>query len=68
MPQAIISLGVKQAFFIKSGFLKAMINVCCKNKIICILYQLQQIAVNAFRRILIPVDINIPAPVSPVFL
>ena len=67
LPQAIVALRVEQAAFIKPGFLKAVVYIGCKHKIILVLHQLQKVMVNRLWGIQIAVDIDIPAPVRPVF-
>ena len=67
LKQAVISLRVKQTVFIKSGFLEAVVYICGDDKIALIFHQAEQFLVNRFWRVLITVDVNVSAPVRPVF-
>ena len=68
LPQAVIPLGVKQPLLVKAGFLEAVVHVGGQNKIVLSLHQLEKILINRFGRVHVAVDINIPAPIGPVFL
>lgn len=67
LKQAIISLGIKQAVFVKSCFLKTVVHIGGQDKMIFIFYQIIKRAVNRLRRVHIAVDVNIPAPICPMF-
>ena len=54
--------------FVKAGLLKAVIYIGCDHKIVFLLHQMEKLVIYGFRRIRIAIDIDIPAPVRPVFL
>ena len=68
LEQTVIPLRIKQTFFIKSRFLETVVHVGGKNKIIFFFYESVQVIIHRFRRVHIPVNVNVAAPVSPVFL
>ena len=65
LEQAVIALRVKKALFVKASLLKAMVNIRGDDKIIFVLYQLKKVLIDRLRRILIAVDVDIPAPIRP---
>ena len=67
LPKAIVALGVEQTVFIKPGLLKTVIYIGGQNKILFALHQLQEVMVNRLWGIQIPVDVDIPTPICPVF-
>ena len=68
LKQTIISLCIKDAVFIKAGFLETMIHICRQYKIILLFHQIIQVLIYRFWRIHISIDIDISAPICPVFL
>ena len=46
MKQTVISLRVEKPFFIKSRFLKLVVNISCQHKIVLILYKLKKLFVH----------------------
>ena len=66
LKQPIIALCIKYSVFIKAGLLETMIHICCQNKIILLFHQIIQVLIYWSGSIHITVDIDIPAPVSPV--
>src|SRR5699024_2592421 len=67
LKQPIIPLRIKQAALVKSSFLKTVVHISGQDKIIFILYQIIKLSVNRLRSIHIPVNVNIPAPIRPMF-
>ena len=65
LEQAVIALRVKKPLFVKASLLKAMVNIRGDDKIIFVLYQLKKVLIDRLRRILIAVDVDIPAPIRP---
>ena len=68
LEQAVIALRVKKPLFVKASLLKAMVNIRGDDKIIFVLYQLKKVLIDRLRRILIAVDVDIPAPIRPILL
>lgn len=68
LEQAVIALRVEQPLFVEPCFLEAVVHIGGDYKVILILHQPEQRAVYRLRGVLIAVDINVPAPVRPVFL
>ena len=68
LEQAVIALRVEQPLFIEPCFLEAVVHIGGDYKVILILHQPEQRVVYRLRGVLIAVDINVPAPVRPVFL
>lgn len=71
LPQTIISLGIKQSFFVKSGFLKAVIDIGRKYEIVFSPNDFQQFPVNRLWRVYIAIIVKPaaeerpePAPIS----
>lgn len=67
LKQAVIALGVEQAVFVKSGFLETVVDVCGQDEIILSADQVIENVIYRCWRIHIPIDVNVAAPVSPVF-
>ena len=67
LEQPVVSLRVEQAVLVKSGFLKAVIHIRCQDKVILVLHKRKQFFIDGFWRIRITVDVNIAAPIGPVF-
>ena len=67
LEKPVISLGIKQPALVKSCLLETVIHICCQHKIIFFFYQIIQFFIHRLWRILIAIEINIPAPVCPVF-
>ena len=67
LKKPIITLRTKQPLLIESRFLKTLVYIRCQHKIIFLSCQFIQSVVYLFRCIHISVDINITAPVCPVF-
>ena len=68
LKQSVITLRVKQSFFIKACTLKAVVNIRGKNEIILVLYKLKKLFVSVFRDGHITVYVNISWPECPHFL
>ena len=67
LEQTVIPLRIEQPLFIKTRLLKAVVYIGGQHKIVLVLYQLQKGIIDRFGGIHIAVDVDIPAPVSPVF-
>ena len=67
LKQAVISLCIEDSVFSESCFLKTMIHICRQYKIIFFFYQIIQVLIYRFWCIHISINIDISAPVSPVF-
>lgn len=65
MPQAKITLGIKQPVFIKPSPLKTVIHIGGQDKIIPVLQQYAQGFINIAWYGLVAIDVNLPAPESP---
>ena len=67
LKQAVIPLRVEQALFVKARFLETMVYVGGQHKIVLVFHKGKQVLIHRLGRILIAIDVNIAAPVSPVF-
>ena len=67
LKQTIISLCIKDSVFIEPGLLETMIHICRQYKIILLFHQIMQVLIYRLWRIHISINIDISAPVSPVF-
>ena len=65
LEQAVIPLRIEKAFFIKARFLETVVYIGGQDEIVLALYLLPQIVIYRLGRILIAVDPDIAAPVSP---
>ena len=68
LPQSIIALHVEQAVMIESRPLELMIDIGRDHKIILPLHEFQQPFIHRIAGRAVPVQLNIPAPIGPVFL
>ena len=66
LEQPIVPLRIEQPLFDKAGLLEAVVHVGGEHKVVLVLHQTEQLVVHRLRRALVPVDVDIPAPVSPV--
>ena len=67
LPQAVVTLGVKQALFVKPRQLKLMVHIGREHKVVFVPDQLEQPVINGPGRFFITVDKDLPAPPRPVF-
>ena len=67
LKKSIVPLCIKQSFLIKSCLLETVIYIRCQHKIVLVPHQFQQLLIHRFRCIHVTVDIDITAPVRPVF-
>ena len=58
LKQSVIFLCVEKPLFIKSDFLKAMVYVCCDNKMVLTLYKPQKLVIYRFRSVHITIHID----------
>ena len=68
LPQSIIALHVEQAVMIESRPLELMIDIGRDHKIILPLHEFQQPFIHRIAGRAVSVQLNIPAPIGPVFL
>ena len=68
LKQAVVALRVEKMLFVKARLLEAVVDVRRDDKIVLVPHQLEQNLVHAFRRVLIAVDEDIPAPIGPELL
>ena len=68
LKQAVVALRVEKTLFVKARLLEAVVDVRRDDKIVLVPHQLEQNLVHAFRRVLIAVDEDIPAPIGPELL
>lgn len=67
LPQAVVSLGIEQPFFIKACQLELMIHIGGKHKVISIMDQFQQFLINGLGGFLVSVYHDLAAPPCPMF-
>lgn len=67
LPQAVVSLGIEQPFFVKACQLELMVHIGSKDKVILLMDQLQQFIINELGGFLVSVDQNMAAPPCPMF-
>ena len=65
LKQAVVALRVEKMLFVKARLLEAVVDARRNDKIVLVPHQLEQNLVHAFRRVLIAVDEDIPAPIGP---
>lgn len=68
LPQAIVPLGVEQPLLVEARQLELVVHIGGQDKVVLVLYQLQQIAIYRLRRLFIAVYQDLPAPPGPVLL
>ena len=68
LKQAVVALRVEKMLFVKARLPEAVVDVRRDDKIVLVPHQLEQNLVHAFRRVLIAVDEDIPAPIGPELL
>lgn len=67
LPQAVVALGIEQPLLVKSCLLETMIHIGGQHKIVLSLHQFQKLLINWLRGVQIAIDIDIPAPIRPMF-
>ena len=68
LPKAIVPLGVEQPLLVEARQLELVVHIGGQDKVILVLYQLQQIVIHGLRRLFIAVHQDLPAPPGPVLL
>lgn len=66
LPEAVISLGLKQPVRMEACELKLMVHICGENEVVSFFDKLQQLCVDRFGRALVTVEQDMPAPPCPI--
>lgn len=65
LPQAIVPLGVEQPLLVEARQLELVVHIGGQDKVVLVLYQLQQIAIYRLRRLFIAVYQDLPGSTRP---